>query len=459
MIGSMYLHEIQSVTGGVLSGGDAEFSAVSIDTRTLQEHELFIAIKGPHFNGNDFVGKAEQQLACGAIVTEAVECGLPVLTVEDSRIALGRIGALNRDRTSACVIALTGSQGKTTVKEMTARILAECGEVIMTRGNLNNDLGVPLSLLKIEEKHEFAVIELGANGPGEIAYSVGLTRPQIGHITNIAGTHLEGFRDLEGVARAKAEIWQGIQEGGTAVVNLDDEFAGSFIELIEQQLSGRKLVTVSASGNTDADLLATDVHLQETSGATFTLQTTVGGVTVSLKVAGMHNVRNALSAAAMAMVAGASLEQVQAGLEKFASVKGRMSIVPGLQQATIIDDSYNASPSSFRAAIDVLVLSRGTTVVVMGDMGELGHDAERAHREVGSYARTCGVDHFIAVGSLSKLAVEAYGDTGIFLEDRKTFADIIRPLMNESVTVLVKGSRSQGMEKLVRQIQAGAECA
>jgi UDP-N-acetylmuramoyl-tripeptide--D-alanyl-D-alanine ligase len=459
VIGTMRLQEIQTVIGGVLSGGDAEFSVVSIDTRTLQEKDLFIAIKGPNFNGNAFVGKAGDLKACGAIVSEQVDSTLPTLRVEDCRAALGKLGALNRDRASACVIALTGSQGKTTVKEMTARILAECGEVIMTRGNLNNDLGVPLSLLKIEEKHEFAVIELGANGPGEIAYSVGLTRPQIGHITNIAGTHLEGFGDLEGVARAKAEIWQGIQEGGTAVVNLDDEFAGRFIALIEQQLGGRKLLTVSASGNSDADLLAVDVHLDAISGATFTLQTTAGAITVSLKVAGMHNVRNALSASAMAMAAGAGLEQVKAGLEKFSSVKGRMCIVPGLQQATIIDDSYNASPSSFRAAIDVLVLSRSSTVVVMGDMGELGHDAERAHREVGSYARSCGVDHFIGVGRLSRLAVEAYGDTGIFLEDRELFADTIRPLLNKPVTVLVKGSRSQGMEKLVRQIQAGAKCA
>jgi UDP-N-acetylmuramoyl-tripeptide--D-alanyl-D-alanine ligase len=450
----MRLLEIQEVTGGILSGGDAEFSAVSIDTRTLQENDLFIAIKGLNFNGNAFVGKAEEQHACGAIVSEGVVCGIPTLHVEDSRNALGRIGALNRDRTTACVIALTGSQGKTTVKEMTASILGGCGEVIMTRGNLNNDLGVPLSLLKIEARHEFAVIEMGANGPGEIAYSVSLTRPQIGHITNIAGTHLEGFGDLAGVARAKSEIWQGIQEGGTAVVNLDDEFADQFIEQLEQQAGRRRILTVSARGNTTADVYATDVQLDAVRGAGFTLNADAGTIAVTLRVPGMHNVGNALAAATMAMAAGAGLEAVRTGLEIFTPVKGRMCIVKGVKDSTVIDDSYNASPSSFKAAIDVLALNAGTTIVVMGDMGELGSDAERGHREIGSYARAHGVDHFIAVGKLSRLAVEAYGDGGIFLEDRGQFIDTILPLLNASITVLVKGSRSQGMEKLVKQIQA-----
>ena len=456
MIGTMRLQEIQEVTGGILSGGDAEFSAVSIDTRTLQENELFIAIKGPNFNGNKFVAKAEEQHACGAIVSEAVICGMPTLHVADSRDALGKIGALNRDRSSACVIALTGSQGKTTVKEMTACILACCGEVIMTRGNLNNDLGVPLSLLKIEAHHEFAVIEMGANGPGEIAYSVSLTRPQIGHITCIAGTHLEGFGDLAGVARAKSEIWQGIQEGGTAVVNLDDAFAGQFIEQLEQQAGNRRIVSVSAKGSTSADVYATAVKLDAIRGAAFTLNTASGTTDVSLGVPGFHNVGNALAAATMAMAAGADLEAVKKGLERFTQVKGRMCIVDGMQESTIIDDSYNASPSSFKAAIDVLVLNEGATIVVMGDMGELGTDAERGHREVGRYARDRGVDHFIAVGNLSRLAVEAYGDGGIFLDDRAQFVATILPLLNASVTVLVKGSRSQGMEKLVKQIQAEA---
>lgn len=456
MIGTMSLQQVQALTGGEMSGHDAVFTAVSIDTRTLQDNELFIALKGPNFNGNSFIAAAEDKGACAAIVTEAVDTTLPTLTVQDSRIALGKMGALNRDRSSACVIALTGSQGKTSVKEMTASILAECGEVIMTRGNLNNDLGVPLSLLKIEEKHEFAVIEMGANGPGEIAYSVGLTRPQIGHITNIAGTHLEGFGSLEGVARAKSEIWQGIREGGTAVVNLDDDFASQFIAQIARQPGNRQIVTVSAKGNSDADLYAENVNLDGTRSARFTLRSPIGKTPVSLQVAGLHNIGNALAAAAMAIAAGAQMPQVKAGLEKFTSVKGRMCILEGEREATIIDDTYNASPSSFKAAIDVLVLCDGDTIVVMGDMGELGDEAESGHREVGSYAREKGVTHFIATGDLSRLAVEAYGDEGIFLADKDGFAETIRPLLGPGVTVLVKGSRSQGMEKLVQQIVVAA---
>jgi UDP-N-acetylmuramoyl-tripeptide--D-alanyl-D-alanine ligase len=454
VIGAMNLQEVQAATQGNLSGGDAEFRAVSIDTRTLNAGDLFIAISGPNFDGNSFISAAAEGNACGAIVSREVNDGMPTLTVTDTRKALGVIGALNRARTTACVIALTGSQGKTTVKEMTAGILSECGSVLLTQGNLNNELGVPLSLSRMEAEHEFAVIELGANGPGEIAYTAGLTRPRIGHITNIAGTHLEGFGDLDGVAKAKAEIWQGIEAGGTAVVNLDDEFADQFIHQIKQLGNDRKVVTVSGTGNFAADYQATEICLKSVEEVSFRLRSSLGEVGITLQVAGSHNVSNALAAAAMAMSAGASLDHVRTGLEKFLPVKGRMDILPGLKGCTVIDDSYNASPSSFRAAIDVLASSNSTTVVVMGDMGELGNTADSAHREVGEYARQQGIDHLIAVGDLSQLAVEAFGDEGIFLQERSHFVDAISPLLGNSTTVLVKGSRSQSMEQLVQQIMA-----
>jgi UDP-N-acetylmuramoyl-tripeptide--D-alanyl-D-alanine ligase len=372
--------------------------------------------------------------------------------VADTRQVLGKIGAMNRDRSNACVIALTGSQGKTSVKEMTAKILTQCGAVIMTQGNLNNDLGVPLSLLKIEEQHEFAVIELGANGPNEIAYSAGLTRPRIGHITNIAGTHLEGFGDLAGVAKAKSEIWQKIEAGGTAVVNLDDHFAEQFINDINSL--DKQIVSVSGEGNTAADYFADQIALHEFKGVSFRLNSLKGTVNINLQVSGKHNVCNAVAAAAMAMTAGAELAQVKAGLEEFASVKGRMCVVPGQKNSTLIDDTYNASPSSFHAAIDVLALSKGTRIVVMGDMGELGKDAEAAHQEIGSYAKQKGIEIFIGMGELSRLAVSSFGEDGIFLNERERFAEIIEPLLDDTVTVLIKGSRSQGMEKLLSQIQA-----
>ncbi|MBT6043462.1 MAG: UDP-N-acetylmuramoyl-tripeptide--D-alanyl-D-alanine ligase [Gammaproteobacteria bacterium] len=456
MIGLMNLQEVQEEAGGLITGGDAVFCDVSIDTRTLKPNELFIAVKGPNFNGNDFIPTAVEKKACGIVAgmeaNELVAIDIPVMTVNDTRQVLGKIGAMNRNRSKACVIALTGSQGKTSVKEMTAKILGECGEVIMTQGNLNNDLGVPLSLIKIEEQHEFAVIELGANGPNEIAYSAGLTRPKIGHITNIAGTHLEGFGDLAGVAKAKSEIWQKIEAGGTAVINLDDHFAEQFINEIHSL--GKHLVSVSGNGNSSADYFADQIDLQEFQGVSFRLNSSKGAVNINLQVSGKHNVCNAMAAAAMAITAGAELAQVKAGLEKFAAVKGRMSVVPGQKNSILIDDTYNASPSSFHAAIDVLALSQGTRIVVMGDMGELGKDADLAHQEIGSYAKQKGIEVFIGVGELSKLAVSAFGEGGIGLTDRERFAETIHPLLGDAVTVLIKGSRSQGMEKLLNQIQA-----
>ena len=455
MIGSMSLEEIRAVSGGSLSGMDAVFTSVSIDTRTLEPGDLFIALTGPNFNGNDYVGVAEQKQAVAAIVTEDVASGLPALKVKDARKTLGVIGSLNRSRSTARIIAMTGSQGKTTVKGMTAAILANCTDVFMTQGNLNNDLGVPLSLASIEAQHEFAVIELGANGPGEIAYTAGLTRPDIAHITNIAGTHLEGFGSLDGVASAKSEIWQGIVENGTAVINIDDSFADQFIDQISRDPVRKHIVTVSGSGKQNADFYAGDANLEDFRCSNFTLVSPIGEVRVSLKVAGRHNINNAVAAAAMAISAGAGLSEVKSGLESFVPVKGRMCVLGGLKGAVVIDDTYNASPSSFHAAIDVLEITAGTTIVVMGDMGELGDEAKQLHSEVGLYARNKGVDHLIAVGELSGLAAESFGENAITLSDRESFLDTIQPLLDQSVTVLVKGSRSQGMEDLVRQIQAG----
>jgi len=451
----MSLQEVQAVTGGVLTGRDASFSALSIDTRTLNENDLFVALQGPNFDGNQFVATACEKHASAAVVGQQVMSDLPMLVVEDTRLALGKIGAMNRERSTACVIALTGSQGKTTVKEMTAAILGKCGEVTMARGNLNNDRGVPLTLAGIEQTHEFAVIELGANGPGEIAYTVSLTRPRIGHITNIAGTHLEGFGSLDGVARAKGEIWEGIQEGGTAVINLDDEYAARFLKALEEQPVSRQVVTVSAKGNPAADYRAKDIVLKGFLGSAFRVESPQGQVDISLDVVGLHNVGNALAATALAMSAGAGLEQVQKGLAGFHPVKGRMNILAGLNDAIVIDDTYNASPSSFRAAIDVLALTSGRKIVVMGDMGELGDYAQQAHREIGEYARDKEVNELIAVGNHSRLAVECFGERGVYLEQREAFLDVIQPMLDEETTVLIKGSRSQRMEILVQQLLTG----
>lgn len=446
----MRLQEVQELTGGQLHGADAAFNAVSIDTRTLQAEELFIAINGEHFNGNHFVAAAAEKQAAAAITTEQTAVDLPILQVKDSRLALGKLGAHNRDLSQAKIIALTGSQGKTTVKEMTAGILAGCGEVLKTLGNLNNDLGVPLTLIRLEAEHQFAVIELGANAPGEISYSSALTRPDVAHITNIAPTHLEGFGDLDGVARAKGEIWESLKEDGVAVINLDDAYGGQWLE----RLNGLNVVSVSALGKANADFTVANLQFDDAMHSSFNLQTPQGAIEIKLSLPGQHNVANALAAAALSMQVGARLDDVKKGLESIEPIAGRMQVLTGLNNATLINDSYNASPSSFQAAIDVLARHQGTTIIAMGEMGELGSEAGKAHEALGEYAKAKGIDCLFGIGVLSELAVSAFADGGKFFSDMNELAEHIKPMLNQQVKVLIKGSRSAGMDKLVPLLTA-----
>jgi UDP-N-acetylmuramoyl-tripeptide--D-alanyl-D-alanine ligase len=448
VIDGMTLQEAQQATGGTLTGGNVRFTAISTDTRTIQNGALFIALKGPSFNGNSFVEVAARKGASAAIVSEFVSPVLPLLTVSDTRIALGKLGAYNRARSSAKIVALTGSQGKTTVKEMAAAILDSCGSVLATKGNLNNDIGVPLTLLQIGQRHHFAVIEMGANAPGEIAYTAMLTQPDIAHITNVAPTHLEGFGTLQGVARAKAEIWQGVRSGGTALINVDDP---NILDAFSAREDLRR-VKLSAAGRQDADYALEGYVDKGIAGSEFALCTPQGRFTVKLALPGRHNAANALAAAALAMEAGAGPRDVILGLDTIRSVKGRLYVRRGLRGAVVLDDTYNASPSSFRAAIDVLVKQSGIRVVVAGDMGELGIERESAHRELGRYARERGIDHFFATGELCRHAVAAFGDKSVHRADWSELAEAVRSLLAPGVSVLVKGSRSAGMERVVQRL-------
>lgn len=447
MIESMTLSGLQYLLGGERSG-EAAFSGVSTDTRSLKAGDLFIALRGPNFNGNQFIAAAREAGACAALVDEPVVDSLPMLQVEDSRAALGRMGAYNRDRSEAKVLALTGSQGKTTVKEMTASILRLCGEVLYTRGNLNNDLGVPLTLLEIDRTHQYAVIELGANAKGEIAYTSRLTRPGIALINNVAATHLEGFGSLQGVAEGKAEIWEGLAKGGTAIVNLDDPN----VTACYQEREGVRSVGISAAGKTTADYAASNIRSQNLEGSSFMLHTPQGNRPLSIAMPGRHNVANALAAAALAMEAGANPEQVVLGLQSVHPVRGRLNVRKGQAGATIIDDSYNASPSSFRAAIDLLAELPGVRVVVAGDMGELGEGKEAAHAELGEYAAGKGIDFFFGTGALTSFAVRSFGGNASHAADCRQIAELVLPLLAQGVCVLVKGSRSAGMERVVQQL-------
>lgn len=443
MIARMSLQQLQGVVGGVLHGS-ASFTAVSTDTRSLRRGDLFIALQGPNFDGNQFVAQAKARGACAALVSAEPADDLPILTVADTRIALGQLGAFNRAQAKAKVIALTGSQGKTTVKEMTASILARRGSVLFTQGNLNNDIGAPLTLLQINPEHDFAVIELGANHKGEIAYTTALTRPDIALVNNVAATHVEGFGSLQGVAEGKAELWQGLGRDGIAVVNLDDANVAGRVP------AGLRQVGISAAGAAAAGYRVSAVHGDGLSGSRFTLQTPKGSAEVEIRVPGRHNVANALAAAALAMEAGATLQDVIQGLGAAHAAKGRMNILKGKRGAVIIDDSYNASPASFRAAIDVLADLPGTRIVAAGDMGELGSDKDAAHRALGEYAASKGIDRFFGTGVLTAQAVTAFGSKGVHAADRESLAAQLQELLASGVSVLVKGSRSAGMERVVK---------
>lgn len=447
------MQQVQKITGGDLAGPDITFNSVSIDTRTLESRDLFVAIPGPNFDGNDFVADAEKKQAIAIMVSQKVSSTLPGLRVRDTRLALGQISVANRELSKACVIGLTGSQGKTTVKEMTGEILSSRGEVLSTKGNLNNDLGVPLTLLRINDKHNFAVIEMGASAPGEIAYTVKLVKPDIAHITNTAGTHLAGFGDLSTVAKSKGEIWAGLTDEGIAVINIDDHYAESWQQqLVNRKPANRKIVTVSASGNQAADYFVTDSQLSHDTVSSFELHTPKASALIQLALPGWHNVENALAAAAISLEAGAMIEDVITGLMRLKPVSGRLQCRQGINHALIIDDSYNASPSSFKVAIDVLSGFPGEKILVAGDMGELGSDEVLAHEETGRYARECAIDYLFCVGKLSKFTADGFGNGAVISPGQDELVQKIIPMLKKGVTVLVKGSRSAGMESLVQKI-------
>ncbi|MES2625582.1 MAG: UDP-N-acetylmuramoyl-tripeptide--D-alanyl-D-alanine ligase [Pseudomonadota bacterium] len=445
MIGEMSLLEAQRITGGELTGADVAFKTVSTDTRTLQKQDLFVALQGPNFNGNKFVQLAAEKNASAALVSEHVATDLPLLRVTDTRLALGKLARHNRLQSRARVVALTGSQGKTTVKEMTSAILNCCGNVLSTKGNLNNDIGVPLTLLQIDADHQYAVIEMGANAANEISYTTQLTLPDVAHITNVAPTHLEGFGSLEGVATAKAEIWAGIRPGGCAVLNIDDENIPSHFV----HTGSVRIVSISAKGR-HADYQINDYVDLHLAGSHFCLLTPAGAAMINLQLPGKHNAANALAAAALAMEAGAGLEHVVQGLQNMHSIKGRLMVKKGLKDAVVLDDTYNASPSSFRAAIDVLATLPGLRIVVAGDMGELGSGEVAAHAELGAYALEKGINHFFATGKLGQHAVDAFGKTAVHKSNKDELAAAVQALLAPGVHVLVKGSRSAGMEQVVK---------
>lgn len=453
MLEAIRLSELLKPLAATMNGVDTHFDSVSIDARAVQPGGLFVALPGSRVNGHDYVAQAREQGAAAAMVEYLVDDELPQLLVHDCQLALGQLAALVREGFKGQVIAITGSSGKTTVKEMLASILRQAGSVLATEGNLNNELGVPLTLLRLLPTHEYAVIEMGAAAAGDIAYTMRLTKPQISVLTNAETAHVGRFGSLESIAKTKGEIVSELPDGGHAILNLDS----AWFEQWYQLLGGKRRCSSFSLQNPTAQLRAEAIEIDDQGCPAFELETPAGSVQVQLRLRGKHNVANALAAAGAALAAGVSLDCVSAGLAELAPVTGRGNCVAGVAGAQIIDDSYNANPASVKAAIDLLASLQGTRILVLGDMGELGNWAESSHTEVGEHARAAGLDGLYAVGKLSALAVQAFGERGQLFASKADLIEALKGRLDISTQVLVKGSRSAGMDEVVAGLAASAD--
>ncbi len=449
MIGT--LAEFARACGGRLVGADRPFHEVAIDSRRLGAGDLFAALAGERLDGHQFVADAAARGAAGAIVLReqsariAQSAQIAQIVVDSVEAALARAASAARARFAGPVIGVAGSNGKTTAKEMTATVLTESGPCLATRGNLNNHLGVPLTLLRLAPEHRSAVIEMGANRAGDVAQLVQIARPTIGLITNAGAEHLEGFGSLEGAARAEGEMVAGLAPEATAVLNADD----AFVDLWRASTRAR---VVSFGLAEPAQFTARSLSLQLDErgfASTFDLHAPAGCMAIRLALAGRHNVLNALAAAAAAVSAGATLEQVRSGLARVSAVRGRLQLRRRSDGGWLIDDSYNANPSSVRAGLEVLAQMPRRRWLVLGDMAELGDFAAASHREIGELARSMGVERLYSYGALAALAAEGFGPNAQRFEDATALQRALTQALEPAVTLLVKGSRVNRLERLV----------
>lgn len=453
MLEAYSLSQIAAALQGRLVGADAHFTGVSIDSRAIAPGQLFVALAGPRFDGHDYLEEVAAKGAVAALVQrEVANASLPQLCVPDTRLALGRLAAFNRARFSGQVAAITGSSGKTTVKEMLASILRQQGPTLATRGNLNNDLGAPLTLLELGPEHQAAVIELGASRVGEIRYTVGLAQPQVVLINNAGSAHVGEFGGPEKIVEAKGEILEGLGQGGTAVLNLDDKA----FPIWQTRAGGHRVLSFSL-GQAAADFRAGNFSTDPRGCPAFDLTCGTGQVRIQLNLLGRHNVLNATAAAAAASAMGVPLAAIAAGLAAVQPVKGRTVVNLTAEGARVIDDTYNANPSSVCAAVDILAGFSGRTVLVLGDIGELGTWAAAGHKEVGDYARG-KVSALYAVGPLMANAVDAFGAHARHFATQAELIAAVRGELAGDTTILIKGSRSAAMEHVVAALcGAGGE--
>ena len=435
---NLLLSEISKKLGYEYIGGDVTIYGVSIDTRTINKGELFFAISGENFDGHDYLNIAMDAGAAAVVIEKPSIGDYPVLKVSSVRRALAELSAYWRKRFDLPVVAITGSNGKTTVKEMLSSIFSQRGDTLSTKGNLNNDLGVPLTLMRLEDDHKFAVIEIGANHLEEISQIVQWVKPSVCIVTMIGDSHLEGFGSIENIVKAKSEIFQGLAVGGTAIINRDDDF----YEDLARAADAYEIITFGFSG--EADIKGCIIK--------GVLNVSAMGLQVEIEMSllGVHNYKNALAAVAAALASGMGMEDIQHGLKAMEAVSGRLKICRDVEKYNVIDDSYNANPESVKAAIDVLVDQGECCCLVLGDMKELGNNEHSFHKDIGYYARKKGVTYVFCKGDLVKSTAEAFGAGGYYNNDFKSILERFEAVVPAGCNVLVKGSRSTKMERFIK---------
>ena len=428
-------------------GPDVLLTGVSTDTRTLAAGDLFVALRGPNFDGHDYIQQAIEKGAVAMMLEQKAQIPIPVVQVENTRQSLGQLAKAWRKQMDVTLVAVTGSNGKTSVKEMLASIFSQQGSVLATQGNLNNDIGVPQTLFRLGAQHEYAVLELGANHVGEIAYLTDIVSPDIAVITNATAAHLEGFGSIQNIAQTKGEIFSSLGIGGTAIINADDEFANLWRGLAQghQQLS----FGLSQSADVGVSQVSVDNSID--------IKTPCGTMTVKLPLPGRHNVLNALAATSAALAAKIPLSSIKAGLESVAPIVGRLQIKFGIKNSRIIDDTYNANPASFNVALAVLNRYDGQRFIAMGDMAELGKQSRELHTQVGLQVRDAGVQRLYTVGDLAQLASEAFGKGAQHFPTQSDMITALHKDLDKHTTLLIKGSRCMHMEKVVQALSLPAE--
>ncbi len=446
---TLMLSQLVDVLDAQLIGDDVAIDKVSTDTRTIESGSLFVALVGERFDAHAFADKAVEAGASALLVSKAIDANTPQLLVKDTKVALGLLGQFVHQVCQTPTVAITGSCGKTTVKEMVASIMAQKGQVLFTAGNFNNDIGVPLTLLRSTPEDDFAVIELGANHIGEIAYTTQLVKPDVALVNNVAAAHLEGFGSIDGVKQAKGEIYQGLIPGSVAVVNLDSN-GGDYWQ---QVLADKQVKTFSVNSN-QADFSAREIQLNEHGEASFVLVTQDNEFAVKLGIIGVHNVSNALAATALALELGATTEMIQLGLANLAKVKGRVETVALSENIKLIDDSYNASVPAMKAAADLLNGFKGVRWLILGNMAELGDESLALHRQVGEHAAPFNFEHVLTYGADAKAISDVC--EGKHFDTHDSMIEFVKQQLTqhqEPQTLLVKGANSAGMSKIVAALK------